>query len=154
MGYKCKEGAGPAPPASNALNTNTFQMPQMPPSSIKDHILEAGGRLNKICTGKKKSHSFRISKMGFLCRLLDDGNKMEVIDVMGDAISEQKMILTEKKYIIESILFQRPSDIFKGRLSAVEGVQKLPNPQSLVLIPVYFTVPPHGVTSVPGLRSR
>lgn len=113
MGYKCKEGAGPAPPASNALNTNTFQMPQMPPSSIKDHILETRGRLNKICTGKKKSHSFRISKMGFLCRLLDDGNKMEVIDVMGDAISDQKMILSEKSTSLKASCFKDPGTFSK-----------------------------------------
>lgn len=50
--------------------------------------------------------------------------------------------------------FQRPSDIFKGRLSAAEGSQKLLDTQSMLLRHVYFTVPLHGVTSVPGLRSR
>lgn len=42
MGYKHKEGAGPGPSFLKALNTSTFQVPQMPPSSIKDHILEPG----------------------------------------------------------------------------------------------------------------
>lgn len=80
---------------------------------------------------------------------------MEVIDVVGDAVSDKKMILTEKKkkHILESILFQNPGDIFKGRLSGVEGAQKLPGPHSLVL-KCYFIVLSHGVTCVTGLRSR
>lgn len=153
-GYKHKEGAGPGPSFLNALNTSTFQVPQMPPSSIKDHILEPGEDWMRCAQGRKGVILSGFLRGGFLCRLLHNGNKMEVIDVVGDAISDKKMILTgKKKHILESILFQNPGDIFKGRLSGVEGAQKLPGPHSLVLT-CYFIVLSHGVTCVTGLRSR
>lgn len=85
-----------------------------------------------MCTGRKRAILSGFLRGGLLCRLLHNGNKMEGIDVVRDAVSDKKMILTEKK-ILESILFQNPSDIFKGRLSGVEGAQKLPGPHSLVL---------------------
>lgn len=145
--YKHKEGAGPGPSFLNALNTSTFQVPQMPPSSIKDHILEPGEDWMRCAQGRKRVILSGFLRGGFLCRLLHNGNKMEVIDVVGDAISDKKMILTgkKKKNILESILFQNPGDIFKGRLSGVEGAQKLPGPHSLVLT-CYFIVLSHGVT--------
>lgn len=96
-GYKHKEGAGPGPSFLNALNTSTFQVPQMPPSSIKDHILEPGEDWMRCAQGRKRVILSGFLRGGFLCRLLHNGNKMEVIDVVGDAISDKKMILTGKK---------------------------------------------------------
>lgn len=77
-----------------------------------------------MCTGEKRSHFFGISKMGFLCQVLFNGDTMKVIYVVGEGVSHQKMILTKKELVIESIesiSFQnslRPFDIFNGGLRA------------------------------------
>lgn len=59
-----------------------------------------------------------------------------------------------KKHAVESILFKGLSDMFKGRLSAQEGAQKLLYPRSLVLTHVHFTVLLHEATGVTELRGR
>lgn len=69
----------------------------MPPSSIKDHILEPGEDRMRCAQGRKRVILSGFLRGGFLCQLLHNGNKMEVIDVVGDAISDKKMILTGKK---------------------------------------------------------
>lgn len=51
----------------------------------------------RCAQGRKRVILSGFLRGGFLCRLLHNGNKMEVIDVVGDAISDKKMILTGKK---------------------------------------------------------
>lgn len=97
------------------------QKPQMPPSSIKDHILEARERLNEMCTGEKKSHSFRISKTGLLCQLLYDGNKMEVI-VSWEMLSQiRKWSQQKKKCISEGFLFSKTQWHFQRKTECRRG---------------------------------
>lgn len=69
----------------------------MPLSSIKDHILEPGEDWMRCAQGRKRGILSGFLRWGFLCQLLHNGNKMEVIDVVRDAVSDKKMILTEKK---------------------------------------------------------
>lgn len=53
----------------------------------------------RFAEGRERSHSPRIGKTGSLCQLLYDGRKMELRVVSGDAVSDQKVILTEKKHM-------------------------------------------------------
>lgn len=69
---------------------------------------------------REKSHSPRICKTGFLCQLLYDGSKMELIVVRGDAVSDQKTILTEKSMSLKHLVsrtqwhFQRKIECSRG----------------------------------------
>lgn len=76
-------------------STNTFQLPWIAPST-EDHLSETRGRLKRNVRREKRSRLLRISKTGFLCQVFFEGSKMKLIDVIGDGVVGQKMILTQK----------------------------------------------------------
>jgi hypothetical protein len=48
------------------------------------------------CAQGEKDSFFLTSKTGFLCQVLFDGSKMKLVDVKGDSVLDQKMVLTKK----------------------------------------------------------